>query len=126
VNTTTARWQEWASFLLGLWLAVSPWVCGYAEEQPVATGNAAFMGVALALASHFDATFDGRAAEWFNLGAGLWLVGAPFMLGFAWMALPAVNCISVGAMVVALSASALSLDKEIEKWWHSSSSRTDV
>jgi hypothetical protein len=112
--------------MLGLWLAVSPWVCGYAEAQPVATGNAAFMGVALALASHFDATFDGHTAEWFNLGAGVWLVAAPFMLGFAGMALPAVNCISVGAMVVALATSALSLDKEIEKWWHSSSSRTDV
>ena len=74
----------------------------------------------------FEATFDGCAAEWFNLGAGLWLVAAPFMLGFGGTPLPAVNCISVGAMVAALAASALSLDKEIEKWWHSSSSRTDV
>ena len=118
MKSTTARWQEWASFTLGLWLAMSPWVCGYADAQPVATGNAAFMGVALALSSHFQATFDARSAEWVHLGAGIWLVAAPFVLGFGTEALPATNCIAVGTMVTMLAASALSLDKELEKWWH--------
>lgn len=117
MNSATARWQEWASFALGLWLAMSPWVCGYAD-QPAATGNAAFMGVALALASHFQVSLDGHSAEWLNFGTGIWLVAAPFVLGFGGAGVPAVNCIAVGSMVTMLSASALSLDKEIEKWWH--------
>ncbi len=123
MKSTTARWQEWASFTLALWLAMSPWVLGYADTHAAATGNAAFMGVALALASHFQVSMDGRSAEWLNFAAGLWLVAAPFVLGFAGAPLPTVNCIAVGTMVTLLASSALSLDKEIEKWWHKQSIR---
>ena len=48
----------------------------------------------------------------------MWLVAAPFVLGFAGMGVPTANCIAVGTLVMALAASALSLDKQIEKWWH--------
>ena len=34
--------------------------------------------------------------------------------------------LAVGTLAMAFAASALSLDKEIEKWWHSGSSRSDV
>jgi hypothetical protein len=110
-----ARWQEWTSFVLGLWLAVSPWMLGYAEHE-AATANAAFLGLALALGSHFEVSLDDSSAEWLNLAAGLWLVAAPFVLGFSAVALA--NAIAVGTLVMALAASALSLDKEIGKWWH--------
>jgi hypothetical protein len=115
--TASARWQEWASFSLGLWLAVSPWVVGYAEHE-AATANAAFVGLALALASHFEATFDHARAEWLNLATGLWLVAAPFVLGFSAAPVAAANSIAVGAFAAALAGSALSLDKEIGKLWH--------
>lgn len=115
--TATARWQEWASFALGLWLAVSPWIVGYSEHE-AATANAAFVGLALALASHFEATFDQISAEWLNLGMGLWLVAAPFVLGFGAAAVATANSIAVGTLVTALAGSALSLDKEIGKLWH--------
>jgi SPW repeat len=119
VKTTTAGWQEWASFALGLWLALSPWICGYAEQQHAATGNAAFMGIALALGSHFQASVDAHSSMWLALAAGGWLAAAPFVLGFGAAVVPSINCIAVGTLVMALAASALSLDKEIEKWWHS-------
>jgi hypothetical protein len=104
--------------MLGLWLAVSPWTCGYADDQPAATCNAAFVGIALALVSHFQVSFGSRAIDWLNFAAGTWLVAAPFALDFGAAALPAANSIAVGTLVLMLSASALSLDKEIEKWWH--------
>jgi hypothetical protein len=118
VTRATARWQDWASFMLGLWLALSPWVFGYAHDQPGATGNAAFMGIALALVSHFEVSLDGRSAQWLNFAAGTWLVAAPFVLDFGTAAVPAANCIIVGTLAIVLAASALSLDREIEKWWH--------
>lgn len=111
------KWQEWASFALGLWLAVSPWLVGYTGHE-AATANAAFVGMALALASHFEATFDGLSTEWLNLAGGLWLLAAPFALGFGWHAVATANCISVGGFVALLALSALQLDKEIGKWWH--------
>jgi SPW repeat len=116
VTVVTVRWQEWASFVLGLWLAVSPWTLGY-DELHAATANAAFLGIALALGSHFEASIDECSAEWLNLAAGLWLVLAPFFLGFSAATLPTANSVAVGTLVMVLAGSALSLDKEIGKWW---------
>jgi hypothetical protein len=126
VKSTTARWQDWAGFALGLWLALSPWICDYADSQPAATGNAAFMGIALALGCHFRVTLDAASAEWLHFASGAWLAAAPFLLGFVASPVPAVNSIAVGSFVIAFAASALSLDKEIEKWWQKRSSGTEA
>lgn len=115
--TATTRWQDWASFALGLWLAVSPWVLGYSHIE-TATANAAFIGLALALGSHFGVSFDESSVEWFNMAAGLWLVLAPFLLGYSGEIEVTANSIVVGTGVAALASSAVSLDKEVEKWWH--------
>jgi SPW repeat len=115
-TTAATRWQHWASFALGLWLAVSPWALGYSHLE-AATTNAAFIGLALALGSHFEVSFDETPAEWFNMAAGLWLVLAPFLLGFGTRADVTANSIAVGTAVAALASSALSLDKEVAKWW---------
>jgi hypothetical protein len=113
----TQKWQDWASFALGLWLAVSPWMAGYAEHD-AATANAVIAGLALALGSHFECVAcDEAPAEWINLAVGLWLVCAPFTLGFA-SRVGTANSIVVGISVAALAASALSLDKQIGKLWH--------
>lgn len=114
---TTTKWQDWASFGLGLWLALSPWTFGYSAHD-VATANAALVGVLLALASHFGLSADLIAEEWLNLTAGFWLMAAPFVLGFSSVALATVNCVAVGALTVVLAAWAMSLDKEMQKWWH--------
>ncbi|HVJ10167.1 MAG TPA: SPW repeat protein [Burkholderiales bacterium] len=113
----TQKWQDWASFALGLWLAVSPWMAGYAEHD-AATANAVIVGLALALGSHFECVAcDEAPAEWINLAVGLWLVCAPFTLGFA-SRVGTANSIVVGISVAALAVSALSLDKQIGKLWH--------
>ncbi len=117
MTTVTARWQEWASFALGLWLAVSPWIVGYTDNE-AATANAAFLGLALALGSHFEVSLEESSAQWLNMAAGMWLVAAPFVLGFSAAAVGTANSIAVGSFVMVLASSALSLDKEIGKWWH--------
>jgi hypothetical protein len=111
------RWQDWASFALGLWLAVSPWIADYAAHD-AATANAAFVGLSLALLAHFGFSCDHRSCEWLNLAGGLWLLVAPFMLGFDANHVAAVNSVVVGAFVAVLSAWALELDREIGKLWH--------
>ena len=114
--TAATRWQEWASFALGLWLAVSPWALGYSHLE-AATANAAFMGLALALGSHFEVSFDETSVEWFNIAAGLWLVLAPFLLGYSSQVEVTANSIVVGTGAAALASSAMSLDKEVGRWW---------
>ena len=110
----TARWQDWTSFALGLWLAVSPWIVGY-ETDHVVTANAAFVGVALALGSHFEIGLDELWTEWVNLAVGVWLLSAPFVLEFPAATAGTVNCIAVGCLICWLAASALQLDKDLVK-----------
>jgi hypothetical protein len=110
VTTAAKRWQEWASFALGLWLAISPWAAGYADYAP-ATANAVFLGLALALSSHFQAALDECQGEWLNLAAGVWLVAAPFYLGYESTVATATS-ICVGMFVAALAGSALSLSRQ--------------
>ena len=59
-----------------------------------------------------------RWQEWASFVLGLWLVMAPFVLGFSSATLPTANSVAVGTLVMVLAGSALSLDKEIGKWWH--------
>src|SRR5262249_53429539 len=110
--SSATRWQDWTSFALGLWLALSPWVVGYTEHES-ATCNAVFLGMALAVGCHFEAVFDEATFEWLNLGAGLWLVAAPFVLGFTGERVATANSVVVGGLVALLAASAMSLDKEV-------------
>ena len=112
-----AKWQDWASFVLGLWLAVSPWLAGYSDNE-TATTNAAFVGTALALGAHFEVGLCEVAAEWVNVAVGLWLMCAPFVLGFESSGAPAANCLTVGAFVTALALSALELDKDLGRLLH--------
>jgi SPW repeat len=113
-----AKWQDWASFVLGLWLAVSPWLAGYAEHE-AATGNAIIVGLVLALGSHMECVAcDDLPAEWLNLVLGVWLVFAPFVLDFTAAALASANAVLVGGLVAALAVSALSLDKYLGKLLH--------
>jgi len=114
----TSKWQDWASFTLGLWLAISPWLAVYAEHE-AATVHAVIAGLVLALGSHFECVAcDDMPAEWFNLALGVWLVCAPFVIDFH-SNVASANSIVVGAFVAALAASALSLDKRLGRLWHS-------
>ena len=105
--------KSWAIFALGLWLAVSPWLAGYAA-YPAATANAALTGLALALAAHFEASCE-LSINWLNLGAGLWLVASPFVLGLDAAPVAIATCVSVGAAVAGLAASALELDRGLSR-----------
>jgi hypothetical protein len=111
------RWQDWASFALALWLAVSPWLAGYASHD-AATANAAFVGLALAITCHFGFSCDHLSSEWFSLAGGLWLVGAPFVLDFESLPVASVNSVAVGLFIAFFSAWALELDREIGRLWH--------
>lgn len=97
------RWQDWAILVLGMWLILSPFFFGYVSVS-AAAWNAFAAGAAIALlaASALWAPSFGLDEEWANLALGLWLVAAPFVLGFyAAEPLAAWNQTVVGLLVVA-------------------------
>jgi SPW repeat len=120
MSSAVTRWQDWASFALALWLATSPWLIGYSDQE-IATANAAIAGLTLAMVAHFEVSFGELSGEWLNIGGGLWLLLAPFVLGFDGAPAAATNSLAVGAFITGLSASALELDRDLMRLVQSAS-----
>ncbi len=58
-------WQEWANFILGLWLVVSPWALGFAGLQ-AATRNAVVTGVVVAALALWALARDRDIGGWLS------------------------------------------------------------
>jgi len=60
-----ASWEEWTNLFLGIWLAVSPWVIGFAHTRAmhfsIAIGAAVAFLAALELWLRYDAVHSDRA-----------------------------------------------------------------
>lgn len=72
-------WPQLAAFALGVWLAASPGLLGYEDS---ARRNAHIFGplaATFALIAVFEVT---RPVRWLNLPLGLWLMFAPWFLGY--------------------------------------------
>lgn len=92
------RWQDWLNLVLGLWLLTAPFF-----GMGAATGTAAWdgyiFGTIIAVLSGW-ALYQPRAwEEWSNLVLGLWLIAAPFALGFTTETAAMWNHIVVGLVV---------------------------
>lgn len=48
---------------------------------------------------------------WVNLGVGFWLTGAPLLLGFRELGIPAINDVVVGLVLMATAAASLYADR---------------
>lgn len=96
----TRRWQDWLILVAGVWLIFSPF---YMESYAVAGSaalNCVVVGVLLAVASGIALVRPRPWEEWMNIVLGVWLVVAPFVLGFEDVAAVTLNHVVVGAIVV--------------------------
>lgn len=96
---TTARGIGIANLVLGLWLIISPFLFGY---ESGAIANSVILGVIVAILAVIHLTAPNQSwTSWLNGVAGLWLIVAPFMLGFTSAAV-LWNQIIVGVLVAGL------------------------
>jgi|SRR3954468_1391642 hypothetical protein len=104
----SGHWQDWANLILALCLFFSPWILGFA--MPSGAGGAAWasnaswdswtLGVII-FAVSATALFRLQAwEEWVNVVLGIWLLLAPFLLGFTTVPGGAWTHWIVGALVV--------------------------
>lgn len=97
METTRTRWQDWVNLLLGLWLFFSTYL-SVATMGEAAAINGFIFGAIIAVMS-IVALFQPQFwEEWINLFIGLWLLFAPFALGYA-VGMLMWNSIVVGLLV---------------------------
>ncbi|MBI5164282.1 MAG: SPW repeat protein [Magnetospirillum sp.] len=93
-------WQDWVNLIIGAWLFVSPWVLGYAD-LPAAAWNSWIFGIVVAVVSIAALIQFAQWEEWINVLFGVWLLAAPWVMGFAAAGEPAPvwNHVGVGLVV---------------------------
>jgi len=95
------QWQDWLSWILGIWLLLSPWTLMF-DSETTATRNAVLVGALIIAAEAVELSVFRDWEEWINVALGAWLIVSPWALGIMSPAAQA-NFIIVGALVLGLA-----------------------
>jgi len=95
--------QDWANLVLGVLLFLSPWVLGFRSDQH-ASWNAWICGAVIAVLAIGALSMFQEWEEWLNLIVGLWVVAAPWVLGFAAIMAAMWAHVVIGLLVAAAAA----------------------
>ena len=79
---TRSFWQDWANLALGVWLFAAPWILGYSPVG-AAAWNSWIFGILITAVSLAAVILFAPWEEWVNIAAAVWLLVAPWALGFA-------------------------------------------
>ena len=93
------RWKDIVMLILGLWLIISPFILPYGDYTGIAALNSYILGVGVMV---FAAIALARPQMWeeqVNLILGVWLIIAPFVLGFRADNPAMVNHLVVGILI---------------------------
>lgn len=77
------RWQDGINFLLGFWVAASPWVLGVAETTTPFVLSSVVTGLLIVALAAIDLDHPARWEEWGTLVLGAWAAASPYALGIA-------------------------------------------
>jgi O-antigen ligase len=95
------QWEDWASWILGFWLLLSPWVLQF-EVDGTATRAAVIVGFLIILTEVVELSMFRDWEEWINVGLGACLVISPWVLGVRGLNASG-NFVVIGLLVLALS-----------------------
>jgi SPW repeat len=91
------------NILIGLAVAVSPWVLGY-QGDTIAAWNAVIVGAVVALLAIGALAAFAEWEEWANLVLGLWLIISPWALRFHDVAAAVRMDVAAGIIIAVLAA----------------------
>jgi len=95
--------QDWINVVLAGCLFLAPWVLGFAEER-YAAWNAWISAVVIAALAIGALSAFQEWEEWLNLVAGIWVVVAPWVLGFAAVVAAMWTHVILGLLIAAAAA----------------------
>ncbi|HHI92820.1 MAG TPA: hypothetical protein ENK04_04785 [Gammaproteobacteria bacterium] len=105
------RWQDWTNILLGTWLVLTPFF-GIGGFSDVAAINSYLTGAAVAVFAIAALARPLLWEEYINLALGVWLISAPFILGFSSQTGPTLNQVIVGLLIGSIALGATLQNKE--------------
>lgn len=95
------QWEDWASWVLGIWLLLSPWTLWFYLDE-VATRNAVVVGLLIVFTEVVELSIFRDWEEWINVVLGAWLLISPWVLGIHALSATA-DFLIIGLLVVALA-----------------------
>ncbi|MBX2997624.1 MAG: SPW repeat protein [Caldilineaceae bacterium] len=105
--------MNWIMAVVGIWVAIAPFLLRYGHIA-TARWNDLIVGLTifvLAIASALTSYENGiRTMGWVTTMAGLWLLLAPFILGYSVVVIALWTDIIAGAVILALS---MSVEREL-------------
>ncbi len=93
-------WEDWVGMVIGVLIGLSPWFAGQSDQLPML--NAIAVGAAVLLLAELELVDLHRWEETGEILCGLWLIAAPFVLGYAETGLATWH-FGLGAIVVLLA-----------------------
>jgi SPW repeat len=96
-------WEDGLCIVAGLAICASPWMVEGAASQP-AVLNALAVGLVIAAVAAMQLSALQRWEEWVQLVLGLWLIAAPWALGYTHFGSLTMTHVVLGAVVAILAA----------------------
>ncbi|GAB4327334.1 MAG: hypothetical protein Kow0010_10870 [Dehalococcoidia bacterium] len=103
---TTVHWVSGTNLIVGLWLLLAPFALLYTGTT-AALWNDLIIGVAVVSFALLRVVTPLRSEVigWTNVGLGLWLLAAPWLLEYSSVAAATWNDVIVGATIIVLAGS---------------------
>lgn len=112
------RWADWGNMIIGIALFISPFIREYPDDLPEAMWNAFGSGLAVMTFAAVAVYLPRAWEEGINTLLGVWLVAAPWALGFSHHRDIATISIFAGCAVMILALWAMWVDKTLAEWRH--------
>jgi hypothetical protein len=103
------QWEDWASWILGIWLLLSPWALRFSLDAS-ATRDVVTVGFLVVFTEVVELSVFRDWEEWINVALGAWLLVSPWVLGFV-SPVATANAVVVGLLVLALALYEISSDR---------------
>ena len=101
--TAMKRWQDRAIVALAVWLFVSPVVLAFWSEIGFRSLDFYGIGAAIGLLAYYELRRRSIWGEWLVFILGLWMVGSPWLLHFAFIRRAAADSVVAGIVIALLS-----------------------
>ena len=95
------QWEDWCTWLLGMWLCISPWALRF-DADSAATQAAVISGLLIILTELLTLSVFQSWEEWANVILGAWLIICSWILGISAWAVRT-NFAVVGGLIMALA-----------------------